>query len=42
MYAWVREREIEREKKRFDEGDYVGGYVEKAPSAAPGLFKSFY
>lgn len=27
-------------EKRFDEVDYVGGYVEEAPSAAPGLFKS--
>lgn len=33
--------EREREWKRtFDERDYVGGYVQEAPSAAPGLFKS--
>lgn len=31
------ERDVERsrEKKRFDEGEYVGGYVEEAPSVTP-------
>lgn len=38
-YVCTGERETER-KKTFDEGDYVGGYVQEAPSAAPGLFKS--
>ncbi len=36
----VREEDRERVKKRFDEGDYAGGFIEEAPSAAPGLFKS--